>query len=266
MINLEDYNENGFYFPLEALNQEKVNFYLSNVYKAIQLNKDNPKLDCLNKSYLLFSWANSLIRERKIINEVSRILGPNLFCYSLNIFVKQAGSNNFVSPHQDSSYWFLDPPELVTAWIALTDVKIDQGPISYWAKTHKIGELPFENIKDKNNLLKSGQTTNIDFRKYKKENVLLNSGQMSIHHLQTVHGSSTNTSKNDRIGVAIRYMPTHVKNLKQMKSAMLVSGYDDYNFWKHENEAVNDLGKKELKHHMNSMSRGNFIKKIFNFF
>tara|TARA_A100001015_G_C15034020_1_gene734913 strand:+ start:1513 stop:2313 length:801 start_codon:yes stop_codon:yes gene_type:complete len=266
MINIKEYNESGFFFPLNALDQNKVDYYLSSVYDCQTSNNNNPKLDCLNKSYLLFKWANSLIREKSILNHVSKILGPNLFCYSLNIFIKPAKSESFVSPHQDSSYWDLSPPSLLTAWIALTDVEENQGPVCYWSKTHKKGDIPFENINNKNNLLKTGQTSKIDFHNYKKNKVLLKSGQMSMHHLMVVHGSEKNTSNRDRVGVAIRYMSTNVKNTKMKKSAMLVSGADEFNNWFHETEPVNDLGKQEIINHQKAMRNQSFLRKITNFF
>jgi ectoine hydroxylase-related dioxygenase (phytanoyl-CoA dioxygenase family) len=32
-----------------------------------------------------------------------------------------AASPDYVSWHQDIAYWGLDPPEIVTAWVALTE-------------------------------------------------------------------------------------------------------------------------------------------------
>ena len=266
MINLKKYNENGFYFPLYALNPDKIEYYRKSVYSCNEHNKKNPKIDCLNKSYLLFNWANSLIREENIINQVSKVLGPNLFCYSMNIFLKPARSESFVSPHQDSSYWFLNPPNLLTAWVALTDVDIDQGPISYWSKTHTIGDIPFETIESNNNLLKSGQTTKLDYDKYDKSAVLLKAGQMSMHHLMTVHGSEKNTSDKDRIGVAIRYMSTNVMNTKMKKSAMLIAGNDAFNYWHHEKAPNIDLGKDEISEHRKSMGKKTILQRLTSFF
>ena len=53
---------------------------------------------------------------------------------------------------------------------------------------------------------------------------ILNPGEMSLHHVKLVHGSEPNRSNNRRIGLAIRYIPTDVKQLKVRDSATLVRG------------------------------------------
>ena len=49
---------------------------------------------------------------------------------------------------------------------------------------------------------------------------------MSLHHIKLVHGSGANASSDRRIGLAIRYIPTYVKQTKVRDSAILVRGAD----------------------------------------
>jgi hypothetical protein len=52
---------------------------------------------------------------------------------------------------------------------------------------------------------------------------------MSLHHVMLVHGSEPNSSGVRRIGFAIRYLPTYVKQLAGVRdSATLVRGKDEY--------------------------------------
>jgi hypothetical protein len=51
---------------------------------------------------------------------------------------------------------------------------------------------------------------------------------MSLHHVMLVHGSGPNDSDDRRIGLAIRYVPTSVKQLKLRDSATLVRGEDRF--------------------------------------
>jgi non-haem Fe2+, alpha-ketoglutarate-dependent halogenase len=57
---------------------------------------------------------------------------------------------------------------------------------------------------------------------------ILNPGEISLHHVKLVHGSEPNRSNDRRIGLAIRYIPTGLKQLKVRDSATLVSGVDRY--------------------------------------
>jgi len=47
-------------------------------------------------------------------------LRPNLLVWTTNFFIKEKAAPAFVSWHQDSTYWGLDKPDVVTAWIAFT--------------------------------------------------------------------------------------------------------------------------------------------------
>src|SRR5215472_18670298 len=54
----------------------------------------------------------------------------------------------------------------------------------------------------------------------------LEPGEISLHHVRLVHGSRPNTSDDRRIGFAIRYIPTYLRQLFGDDSASLVRGED----------------------------------------
>jgi hypothetical protein len=59
--------------------------------------------------------------------------------------------------------------------------------------------------------------------------MVLDAGQMSLHHVMLVHGSEPNCGAIRRIGFAIRYLPTFVKQLTAARdTATLVRGTDEY--------------------------------------
>ena len=69
---------------------------------------------------------------------------------------------------------------------------------------------------------------NID--KKKEVPVILKAGQMALHHCLLAHGSGVNHTNNYRIGIAIRYLSTHVKQTEGPPISMiLVRGKDNYN-------------------------------------
>ena len=54
-------------------------------------------------------------------------------------------------------------------------------------------------------------------------------GQASFHHTHLIHGSNPNRSQAPRIGFSVAYIPTHVRQLGDMRStALLVRGADAY--------------------------------------
>ena len=59
--------------------------------------------------------------------------------------------------------------------------------------------------------------------------LVLQPGEMSLHHVRLIHGSDPNPSDKRRIGFAIRYLPTYVRQIVGTHdSATLVRGVDTF--------------------------------------
>ena len=78
---------------------------------------------------------------------------------------------------------------------------------------------------------------------------------MSLHHVKVVHGSEPNRSNDRRIGLAIRYIPTDIKQLKVRDSATLVRGVDRHKNFDHEPRPKRDLSEEALAAHADAIGR-----------
>ena len=59
------------------------------------------------------------------------------------------------------------------------------------------------------------------------DTLTLKAGEMSLHQVRLIHGSEPNPSDQRRIGFAIRYLPTHVRQIAGSHDwATLVRGMD----------------------------------------
>ena len=180
-----------------------------------------------NKSHLAFRWADDLIRHPGILDVVEQIIGPNILCWGSSFFIKNARDPSFVSWHQDSTYWGLEPPDIVTAWVALSDSVVANGAMRVVADTHKVDQLPHRDTFATNNLLSRGQEIAVHIDPARAVTLELQPGEMSLHHVRLVHGSDPNLSDRSRTGFAIRYLPTHVRQtVGTHDSATLVRGVD----------------------------------------
>src|SRR4030095_3104191 len=92
------------------------------------------------------------------------IIGPDILIHSSTIFTKYAQDEKFVSWHQDSHYWGLSEPRLVSAWIALTDSTRENGCPRVLPRTHT---RSFDHLgaPQETNILMRGQTVSgqLDF-------------------------------------------------------------------------------------------------------
>ena len=205
--------------------------------------------------HLLFTWANELVRHPRVLDAVEDILGPNLRCWITNFFIKEANDPAFVSWHQDSTYWGLEPNDVVTAWVALSDVPHESGPMKMVPGSHKWDQLPHVDTFDENNLLSRGQEIEVEVKEEDGVEIPLKAGEMSLHHIRTVHGSGPNRHGDRRIGLAIRYIPTHVRQIRIRDSGMLVRGVDSYGHFDEEPQPSADLDGAALAAHKASADR-----------
>ena len=140
-----------------------------------------------------------------------KILGKDFFVWGTSLFIKEPGDKTFVSWHQDSTYWGLSSPDVVTAWVALSPATSRSGCMKMIPKSHKWGQLKHKDTFKNKNLLTRGQEITSEFDKSCSKLVRLKPGQMSLHNIGTVHASGPNLSNERRIGIAVRYIATHVK-------------------------------------------------------
>ncbi|HZZ92224.1 MAG TPA: phytanoyl-CoA dioxygenase family protein [Usitatibacter sp.] len=207
------------------------------------------------KSHLLFTWADRIVHHPAILDAVEDVLGPDILCWTTNFFIKEAASPGFVSWHQDAAYWGLDPEEVVTAWVALTPSNLQSGCMKVVAGSHLDSHIPHVDTFAENNMLTRGQEIAVEVDESKAVSMMLEPGEMSLHHIRLVHGSAPNHSSDRRIGLAIRYMPTRVRQTKGRDSAMLVRGVDAFGHFDAEPRPSRDLGEAELRAHAGAIDR-----------
>ena len=202
-----------------------------------------------HKTHLLFPWLNDLVRQTKIVDAIEDLYGHNILCWTSNFFIKEAHDPGFVSWHQDSTYWGLSSPDVVTAWVALSPSNKSNGAMAVIPGTHTMDQIPHRDTYSKNNLLTRGQEVAVEVPEEQGVTLELEPGEMSLHHVRIIHGSPPNLSDVRRIGFAIRYIPTYVKQVEGDDSATLVRGEDKYMTFAHEPRPTQEMEPAFVKLH-----------------
>jgi non-heme Fe2+,alpha-ketoglutarate-dependent halogenase len=105
-----------------------------------------------------------------------------------------------------------------------------------------------------NNLLTRGQEIAVDVDDSRAVMLSLEPGEMSLHHVRLIHGSDPNPSARRRIGFAIRYLPTHVRQVVGTRdSATLVRGVDRFGNFEPEYAPERDLSDAAVALHAQIM-------------
>jgi non-heme Fe2+,alpha-ketoglutarate-dependent halogenase len=251
---IEAYSRQGFVSPVNALTADEAKTFLKRFEHYEAEHGGWYPLSKGQKLYLLQTWVAELAQHQRVLDAVEGVLGPDILCWGCSLFVKDPGNSQFVSWHQDSTYWGLSSPDVVTAWIALTPATHESGCMKMWPGSHLRQQMPHHDTLDEKNLLTRGQEISVKVDEAEACWLPLEPGQLSLHNIRTVHASEPNQSSHRRIGVALRFIAPHVKQINAPKdSAWLVRGEDRFGHFVHEQPPGADMDEAAVAEHARIM-------------
>jgi non-heme Fe2+,alpha-ketoglutarate-dependent halogenase len=229
------FERDGYLCPIRVLDDREVERHLASYMEYSAANKarldalaPNQKYQVLSETHFVLPWVYEIVTHPRVLDAVEGLLGPNLLAWNSNWFTKMPGEKSFVGWHQDGTYWKLNPPTVVTAWVALSPSARSNGCMRVVPGTHTQPMIPQRETYLPENALSRGQEIAVEVDERKAVDLILRPGEMSLHHIWIIHGSNANTSKETpRIGIAIRYTrPEVVQESPEKPLAMLVRGAD----------------------------------------
>jgi len=140
-----------------------------------------------------------------LLDLVEGVIGPDIIHWGSQVFCKPAGDGMAIPWHQDGQYWPIRPLASVTVWVAIDRSTVENGCLRVVPGSHQRGLLKHGVSRDAGLALNQGIEDGIN--ESMAEDVELEAGQVSLHHVNIIHGSNANRSANRRAGWAIRYMP-----------------------------------------------------------
>ena len=247
---LASYREMGYSSPFRALSDIEARALRSRLEAFEQYEGKALSGPFRHKTHLLFTWLSDLVRHPVLLDVVENLLGRDLLVWSSSFFIKEANDPGFVSWHQDSTYWGLSEPEVVTAWVAFTPSNRENGCMRVIPRTHRVDQVAHRDTFAENNLLTRGQEIAVEVDEKQALDIVLDPGEFSLHHVRLFHSSDPNRSADRRIGFAIRYIPTHLRQVVgERDSATLVRGQDRYGNFDLEPAPTQDLSPAALALH-----------------
>ena len=240
------YDEKGYIAPIEVLSKQEANEIRQEI-EIIEKKWPNA-LEGIGRNYvhLISPVFNKVCLNNKILDAVESIIGKNILICGTTLFIKNANEKGFVSFHQDAKYIGLEPHNWVTAWIAVTDSNEENGCMRVWSGSHKENLKNHEQKFDENNLLTRGQTIeNVPLEE--TDSVVLEAGQMSLHHPTVVHGSGLNKSNDRRIGFVIQsYIGSDVDQVLGKIYVQKARGKDTHKFHEYSNIPQALMSKEDI--------------------
>mgnify|MGYP001198863499 CR=1 FL=1 len=243
---INSYNEKGYISPIDVFSAKEAKEIRDEIER---IEKKWPKfLEGLGRNYvhIISPIFNKACLKKKMLDAVESIIGKNILICGTTLFIKNANEKGFVSFHQDAKYIGLEPYNWVTAWIAVTDSNEENGCMRMWPGSHNSHLKKHSQKFDENNLLTRGQTIeNVPIDEIKP--VILEAGQMSLHHPAVVHGSGLNKSSDRRIGFVIQsYIGTDVKQVLGKMYTQLARGKDSFNYHESATRSLELMNEKNI--------------------
>jgi len=212
-LQIEQYHDEGFISPIRVISEQEA---LSIKDELEQVEKEFPEeinSESRNNLHLSFSFLDALAHNKIIVDAIEDLIGPDISLWASVMFIKEPSSKQYVSWHQDATYMGLDSLDFPTPWIALSPSNIETGCMTMIAGSHKTKIQNHEDTFAENNILTRGQVIQ-DVDESKAVDLILQPGEMSIHHGAVIHGSQPNNSNQRRIGFSLQsYMPNNVKQI-----------------------------------------------------
>ena len=223
------YERDGIVFPVPVLTPEETAGFRRSFDELADRLGGRPVAQALGHTQAFFRWAYDLGTHPRVLDAVEDILGPDILLWTVSIFPKYPRDPGYISWHQDGTYWGLDSVRVTTAWIALTDSTVDNGCMRVVPGSHRRPILPHRDTYAADNRLSRGQEIEVEVDERDAVDVVLRAGEMSLHHVNIIHGSNPNPSDGSRIGFAPRFTTPETRQIDgEPLTAVLARGRDRF--------------------------------------
>lgn len=226
---LADYRGNGFLFPITVMGEADMRQHLDSL---TALEARFGPMHYRVKPYLLVRSAYEIATNPLLLDAVESVLGPDILLWDGSYVIKEPHTRNFVSWHQDLTYWGLEmesDDDIVSAWVALTPATPRNGCMRFVRGSHRAGKFDHHDTFDDSNILHRGQSIAAEFDASDIAQIELAPGQVSLHQGWAVHSSNPNASDVRRVGLVLNYIkPSARQTVGIDETATLVRGTDSF--------------------------------------
>jgi non-heme Fe2+,alpha-ketoglutarate-dependent halogenase len=216
------FDRDGVCFPIPVLSAAEVAAARAHVDRLAEAH--GGVLKRFDRSHLFFRWAHDLALHPRVVGAVCELLGDDVVVWGSLILSKPPHDPGFVAWHQDGAYaGFLGTAPAVSAWIALTPSTIESGCMRVVPGSHRV-KLEHAVKHAPQNLLSHGQEIAADVDERDAADIQLQPGEMSLHHVDIIHGSNANSSSWARTGFIVRYSTPEM--LRSVTPVLVARGRD----------------------------------------
>jgi ectoine hydroxylase-related dioxygenase (phytanoyl-CoA dioxygenase family) len=159
------------------------------LHQVLGAERDDPELASLTRHPRLAAMARELSGM-----DALRVYVDQVIC-------KPPGGSATI-PHQDAPFLAFDDDRSLNCWIALDEVTVENGALSYYRGSRRHGRLPLIHLDSTDDLLVRVP----ELRELPLDTLVMRPGDVVFHNCLTVHRATANGTDRPRLAYSIQYM------------------------------------------------------------
>lgn len=207
------YKENGFVHVPGIISPEEVKEFYDVIYNFAEAKRKSKEEHVSVRDSDVFTQIVNFWHEDEGIKRLTlhlnvggvaeKLAGVPLRIWHDHMLIKQPHNNAPTTYHQDQPFWpHANSPNSISAWIALCDVPVEKGCMTFIPGSHRYTDLPTQSTRDGNKLFDFCPELTWE----KRITVPLKAGDCTFHHSRCAHMATPNETDDPRVAHIIIYM------------------------------------------------------------
>jgi ectoine hydroxylase-related dioxygenase (phytanoyl-CoA dioxygenase family) len=178
---------------------------------------DNPKLRRIKNPHLHHDAYNRAMRNPKLLDIIEQLIGSDIRHHHTKLNNKAPGGGAQVEWHTDWGFYPATNDDILEIGVAIDPMTVENGCLMVMPGSHK---GPAYDHHEDGVFVGAVQMSDVDMESAGQ--ILLEEGDISIHHVRALHGSEPNMSANARRLLLMGYSAA---------DAFPIGGYGDWETW-----------------------------------
>jgi ectoine hydroxylase-related dioxygenase (phytanoyl-CoA dioxygenase family) len=205
---VQDYQRDGFVKVEGLLSRDEALSFRQSALDAADRLKDLTSGGSIFAQYVNV-WTQDepmkqLTLHPKVAEMARHLSGSSLRIWHDQILIKEPGTSKATEFHQDQPYWpHHNAPHPISCWIALGDVPVESGCMTFLPGQHHRTELTSQNLESETSLFELAP----DLIYSPRVTLPLRAGDATFHHGRCPHMATPNRSNEKRVAHVVIFMP-----------------------------------------------------------
>lgn len=178
---------------------------------------ETPKLRRIKDPHKHHAAYNRAMRNEKLLDIIEDLIGPDIRHHHTKLNNKAPGGGAQVEWHTDWGFYPATNDDILEIGVAIDPMTIENGALMVVPGSHK---GPAYDHHEDGVFVGAVQMSDVDMDA--AQSILLEEGDVSIHHVRALHGSAPNMSQNSRRLLLMGYAAA---------DAFPIGGFGDWNVW-----------------------------------